>query len=592
MAFDPSRELAKALYKPTPIRQDRSFEASIERLGNVIEKQRMYKKNELNDRFSLLQEMLKITDSSVGLEKINSEITNFSIDANKNALNELQGEFLSNIHGQKKKMIEDFETGIIKGSEFINTTQFLDTADEFQNIQSTIDSKNKELKKQGKTTHASVADFLQSEISNANLIRDNISAGFVIDKDGKIVNQRMRYNKAESKDKDVYRKITKYLDRLQLATMSLAGDQVISPEEAQAILIGDKSNYEQEKRTAINKAIDNYKYNRNKIVEYDKLINSANQKRLNADDLFMTQEDQSTADFMKLSNDYSKADWTSILSHLNDMKGEFTRARNAADINFKTWYGSYFQDKKPGMNLDDINQYDIDDNIITGDQEEEKDVITEKEKVKAQDDQKTASNTLITGDEFTEFTPPRKNQDSKEIATALGEKNYTDVKKKYLSSDNWYGKYAATNVKRDTANSSLNAILDKNNLTVSKVVNYIANNNSRELEREFQKFLKKNNVDKKARDILATFAESTYKLQKNPISALMSSFDPRAVGGRPKWGLTSGTPEKPSPKQAYTTKGYKKGNVEKIKKSIKNYQTVGEFEALILLYEFMGTKGI
>ena len=94
----------------------------------------------------------------------------------------------------------------------MDSEHFLDKAEEFVNIQDTMDAKK---------IKGSVADFLQSELSFANNQLDNMVSGFKV-QDGQIVGANFRYNKGVN-DKEVFRNMNLYRDRLRLGVMSLVG---------------------------------------------------------------------------------------------------------------------------------------------------------------------------------------------------------------------------------------------------------------------------------------------------------------------------------------------------------------------------------
>ena len=180
---------------------------------------------------------------------------------------------------------------------------------------------------------------------------------------------------------------------------------------------------------------------------------------------------------------------------------------------------------------------------------------------------------------YEEYSPPRSSKESKDVATALGEKNYTDVKKKYLSanpSTSFPTAWRATNIKREDTDKSLSKILADNDIDTSYISSYLAENKVD--ERDFQKYLDNLDSGKDAREILYKFAPSTYKLQEGIVSAVMANIPgSRAVPIGDGQGRIVG--------------GRKRGNKKAINKAIANYKTVGDFESLTLLYEYIAAKG-
>ena len=313
-------------------------------IPEAFEKRKMYTGNKLDDTYDSLVNLLKVADSDAGMEIYERKLNEFTSDAQKFGGyddNIVQADTLRILGNQKKQMHGDFSMAIQGASDFINTDQFLDKADEFVNIQDTIDRLNKDLKAKGKKEHGSVADFLQSELANANRLRDGMVAGFQIQGD-EIVGTNFRYNKAETNDKETFRKLNLYRDRLDLAVKSLAGDKMISPDEAEAIIIGDEKHYLGAKGDALRKAEYNYKANKGMVVKYDGLINTALQKMLSADDIF-NMEGLDDAGKLEMGGNLTAGSWDKIVQQLTNKKGEYAELRNIANQNYKNWYGSEFE---------------------------------------------------------------------------------------------------------------------------------------------------------------------------------------------------------------------------------------------------------
>ena len=584
-----------------------SFEDRLITALTLIENAKKVKNYKLNDQSESLDSLLKVIDTQEGMDNFNEHLEDYRLSASGNASHEINANVLETLAERKKGLYTNFSNSIQEASDFINSDQFLDSAEEFHNIQDTIDKKNKELEAKGLKKHSSVADFLQSELSNANRLRDNMVSGFQIQGD-EIVGTNFRYNKATTNDKKTFRSLNLYRDRLDLAVKSLAGDGLISIDEAQAILIGDEDNYTTTKNAALRKAESNYKSNNNKASQYDGLINTAKQKKLTSfqDDIMGVVDDQNTAG--NLLGAAATGQWDQVIQDLKFERDEHIRRRNEANENYKNWYGSYYESIEGGLNINEIIYDNTDGDDTDGDDmggddtdiSDDNKVITEKEIKKSFDKHFDRENTTeSTNENYQEFSRPNSNKQAKDIAVALGEKNYKDVYNKYLSANPDIGfpprfdrvGYRPTNIKRETAENYLKEVLNEYNLNISDIANYISNNNSRNLEREFNSFLKKKGVDTfKAREILGNFAFSTYKTMDDPIAKFSARFQPNTIRREGAiWQLSKPVDDGEGWKMV---KGFKKGNEKEIKKRLQNYNTVGGYEALTLLYEFIGEKGI
>jgi hypothetical protein len=353
-------------------RTGRGLSALADSIGTSYDKAKLYAGNELDDTYASLTNLLKVADSEEGMNLYNKQLEKFSSDSLRFGGfedNIVQADTLKLLGKQKNDMRRNFDTAVQDSSDFINTDQFLDEADEFVNIQDTIDRLNKEHlekidpktgKKYTGKLHKSVSNFLQSEILYANGLHDNMVGGFQIGKEGELIGTNFRYNKAEDNDKDAFRKLQKYRDRLTLATYSLAGDGKISSEEAKAIVIGDEKQYNAAKNTALRKAEDNYKTNRSIVGKYDGLINTALQKKLSTGDIFNIQE-MDDASKLELGTNLTAGNWDSVVTQLKNEKAEYKRLRNEANENYKNWYGSYFEKIEGGLTLDDMGEFDFEE---------------------------------------------------------------------------------------------------------------------------------------------------------------------------------------------------------------------------------------
>ena len=307
-------------------------------LGGISEipaaynKAKMYTGNKLDDTYDSLVNLLKVSDSEAGMATYEKKLNEFTSDAQKFGGyddNIVQAETLKMLGNQKKQMHGDFSLAIkAANEELFQSDDFLDEAKDFVNIQGTMDSRK---------IKGSVADFLQSELANANRLRDGMVAGFQIQGD-EIVGTNFRYNKGVN-DKETFRKLNLYRDRLDLAVKSLAGDKMISPEEAEAIIIGDEKHYSQAKGDALRKAEYNYKANKGMVVEYDGLINTALQKKLSADDIF-NMKGLDDAGKLEMGGNLTAGSWDAVITQLTNKKGEYQELRNIANKDFDVGIGA------------------------------------------------------------------------------------------------------------------------------------------------------------------------------------------------------------------------------------------------------------
>tara|TARA_R100000808_G_C2154693_1_gene165918 strand:- start:1609 stop:3117 length:1509 start_codon:yes stop_codon:yes gene_type:complete len=201
MAFDPSRELAKALRKPT-ITQDRSFEASIDRLANIIsdtrqerkyknqgrqrtmsaiagDVNRIYNNDELKDRKDKYQEYYnkyssKMDEETLELGKV--QLDNFDRQIEKNSSFE---QFASQLESYMKPISE-----FIDSDKFAVGTEYTDEdVDKFRNIvQGYTDYTEKFLAMHGDRLQLVQNRHLDKQLAHGAYINDFIVDSFFDDK--------------------------------------------------------------------------------------------------------------------------------------------------------------------------------------------------------------------------------------------------------------------------------------------------------------------------------------------------------------------------------------------------------------------------
>ena len=330
-----------------------------------IREARKWKDRKLTDTGENLQSLLQVIDGEEGMELFDKRLQDYSSSASNHADHALQAEVLGQIAKRKKEMIGNFSQTIKDAVSLTSSDDFLDTAEEFQDIQATM-------KKKG--IKGSVSDFLQSELSNVNNMLDNLAPGFNV-KDNQIIGTNFKSNLKAVDDKAIYRKLNKYREQLSLATTSLTGDGKISIDEAEAIIIGDPKHYDTTKRAALSKAEKNYNYNKNMAVKFAGLINTAKQKKINdlQEGLFDAGADENTIG--SLLGSANAGAWDKVIADLKIEKDEYVRYRNEANKNYENWYGSPYESIQGGATLDDIVR-------VSGDETDEDDSGEEGKEVK------------------------------------------------------------------------------------------------------------------------------------------------------------------------------------------------------------------
>jgi hypothetical protein len=354
---------------------------------------RKWKDYKLLDQGKSLESLLKVIDSEEGMNLYDKKLAQFKSDSSGFADHTLTAESLGVLGNQKQEMYTNFSTSIQEASSFINSDQFLDTQDEFINLPVTVEALNEKLTSEGKVTHAGTLEFLKSEMDNTSRLMEGIMPGFKYDNSGNIIGSNFRYNKANNSDQQTARKLSEYYQRLDLATKTLAGDGIITSDEAQAIIIGDIKDFKERKETALKQHSSNYTSNKTKIAQYDGYINKAMQGKIkDVDDLSMLQGDMG-GNFSGLLNNVSSGDWDAVIEDLKDERAKYKTMMLDANEKYKYWSGDYYEGKlQPNI----IGEFDVlseEEKLIKAqeeEEEEEKRLVETKERYKEPEEKRKA----------------------------------------------------------------------------------------------------------------------------------------------------------------------------------------------------------
>ena len=156
---------------------------------------------------------------------------------------------------------------------------------------------------------------------------------------------------------------------------------MVTPEEAEAILIGDSVHYQNTRKEALIKARDNYKANKGMVVKYDGLINTALSEKLTGTDIF-NMDEMDEAGKLELGSKLTSGSWDAIVEQLRAKQGEYINLKNIANENYKNWYGSYFEEFKGGLTEEEIEAFNLQ---LKQEQEEKEEIKKEAEEKKLEE---------------------------------------------------------------------------------------------------------------------------------------------------------------------------------------------------------------
>tara|TARA_R100000742_G_C4279368_1_gene103748 strand:- start:4240 stop:6003 length:1764 start_codon:yes stop_codon:yes gene_type:complete len=529
-----------------------------------------------------LGETFKHIKTPEGLSKWKSSLNQLKVDGADDAQIKLMTDMYDTAADEWSTNYTNFTNAVDMGSEFINSEGFSDEEDEWLNLS--------ELAK--KNEYDSTVDFISFEKERVMNMMDDLKVG---------VDGGMSYG---GKDKEVIRKLGKYAQSLDLATQTLLGDGIITPEEAQHIAIGDTKLYQADKERALGEAVTMIKEGMSDADSYDKFLTWTDKKEMSAEQAGQLGNFNIDVNsyISNLSDGTSVVDYDSLRTKILEKKELNESSIVRHNTKYKNWAGRPFVEGEFGVETEDDfiidNPLDLNQDGVIDEEEKLKakksqELKLEADKMKVNQEkakENTVSNIFNVGgadvEVYESISPMGGGSQRKEQATALGEKSYSDVQKNYVPAQT--GDFVATNLKWEDADKNLQATLDNYDLSLDDVSSYVTKNigegkkSGKDFEKRFQAFLDKNGSDQKARDILYAINPNLYNIKKGAIRRL-AGFQP----GNPRGaeGQMVGFNKNPSSKRMTDyIKGWKdnrsKGNVNNL---------IG-YNQMILLYNFIGQE--
>ena len=226
-----------AIYESQKIRDYSEKKSSpFSELLNLVETFSSINKQEQAQTMSSLENILKLSNSSVNQEQITNAQSALKSIARRSSINDstnIAHSVVQNNLTNKKFEIDRFTNSVEQASSIINDPNFLDKADEWRNLE---DLRKNKVNQDGSYKYESIGEMLSDEYSAIETLYNNVNSG---------LGKGYRYNKnIDFDDDDVKRKIGEYKNRLDKAIQANLGDGIITLDEAQLIMSGvDKSEF-------------------------------------------------------------------------------------------------------------------------------------------------------------------------------------------------------------------------------------------------------------------------------------------------------------------------------------------------------------
>jgi len=211
------------------------------------QKVRMYKKNDLNEQMSALKPLSKLIRDKTGVDNFVKLATNTSNEMREFGLAtkaDVVDQFAANISSD----YETYSTEMERGASIIDDPSFLDTQEEFLDLK-------RMLKENPRMQIKNDAGELFPKYENTAqyLTEQNRMVNSIVSRIGTVSKgTQFRYNKnAKYTDFEIQEKLMSHQKRLGVAVQTALGDGVITPDEAELIMLGDVETYKTKRKENI-----------------------------------------------------------------------------------------------------------------------------------------------------------------------------------------------------------------------------------------------------------------------------------------------------------------------------------------------------
>ena len=348
-------------------------------------------KSNVNDVFQNIGSAMGVVNNVDGLTNLQNSLHNIQDSANEYGETAIGYGVMNEALKSKKAQIGLFNSAVDQANDMINGTTFLEQTTDFTaltNPDSDIYSMiMNEKNADGTQRFPSIIDWVSQEYGKTDNLQRKLKQG---------IDSGYNYNKKNISDNDAFDKINSYKKRLDVAMQTLLGDEVITPDEANYIVIGDKESYNTVKTNKLNQIGTG-------IEEYDSMIKYLD-KALSGTSAYVKSTKESTEDDDKVDSEFMADIFGSLAkefpkeedrqaavnslsefgvdlnsaylkTELIDAQVKYEEARNKLIDNWKMWDGYDYQgafSKKNTLGDDtDFGDFANDDDANKNNQEEQ-----------------------------------------------------------------------------------------------------------------------------------------------------------------------------------------------------------------------------
>lgn len=224
--------------------------SGIAEIPQVLQKAKMYRKNNLNDQAASLEKLAKLVTDKNSLDNFVKVSKNISEEMRDFPGLVPQANVIEQFTANMSSNYDSYSTEMERGAKIIDAPNFLDTQAEFLDLGKSIKGLALE---DGKTPeYEGTLDYLVKENDKLNSIIGRIDSASKA--------TQFRYNKnSKYTDQEIKEKLMSHQKRLGVAVQTAIGNGEITPEEAEFIMLGDVETYKESKKNKVNLLKSQYK---------------------------------------------------------------------------------------------------------------------------------------------------------------------------------------------------------------------------------------------------------------------------------------------------------------------------------------------
>lgn len=279
-------------------------------------------KESVSTSLSSILEASKYATNENTMNNVINQYESMASDSSQFQETNTQYNLIGNILKDRNAQINQYTRSVNDAEKIINGADFLDKESEFVDLHANVMSMKDD---NGNQKYESVMEWVSQEYARIESIGMNLVEGKKLGlKRGKGID-----------DSNITSKIGAYQKRLNVALEALIGDNTITPEEANLIIMGDRDTFKQARNTKVNES-------KSGIKMYDSLIQGL--EKNNSKDEITNLLFNSGLNEADINDTINKAEgdgyFSADLDEAKMLKDNYILERNRLIDTYKSWSGT------------------------------------------------------------------------------------------------------------------------------------------------------------------------------------------------------------------------------------------------------------